>query len=228
MTVVWSRLPNFSPILGSERSVSSRHRYIAICRALTSTRLRELPIRSSIADGEVLGGDGHDRRCGDLRRVGLADEILEHHLGQPELDRLPVEAGERGDPDQRALELADVALDPGGDELEDLRRRVRALLGGLLAQDRDAGLQVGGLDVADQAPLEAGAQPVLERVQLPRRLVGADDDLLVGVVQGVEGVEELLLRALGALQELDVVDEQHVDRAVAATGRPASCRRARS
>ncbi len=30
MTVVWSRLPNWAPILGSERSVSSRHRYIAI------------------------------------------------------------------------------------------------------------------------------------------------------------------------------------------------------
>ena len=43
-----------------------------------------------------------------------------------------------------------------------------------------------------------------------------DDDLLVGVVQGVEGVEELLLRLLLALQELDVVDQQHVDVAVAA------------
>ena len=53
-------------------------------------------------------------------------------------------------------------------------------------------------------------------LQLPRRLVGADDDLLVRVVQRVERVEELLLRALGALQELDVVDEQQVDRAVAA------------
>jgi hypothetical protein len=35
-------------------------------------------------------------------------------------------------------------------------------------------------------------------------------------VQGVEGVEELLLRALAVLQELDVVDQQDVDVAVAA------------
>ena len=41
------------------------------------------------------------------------------------------------------------------------------------------------------------------------------DDLLLGVVQRVEGVEELLLRLLLALQELDVVDQQHVDVAVA-------------
>ena len=79
-----------------------------------------------------------------------------------------VEAGEGGDPDQGALELADVALDLRGDELQDLRRRAHALLRRLLAQDRDAGLEVGRLDVADQAPLEAGAQPVLERVQLAR------------------------------------------------------------
>ena len=36
-------------------------------------------------------------------------------------------------------------------------------LGGLLAQDRDAGLEVGRLDVGDQAPLEPGAHAVLER-----------------------------------------------------------------
>ncbi len=45
MTVVWSRPPKVWPIFGSDRSVSSRHRYMAICRALTSTRLRELPVR---------------------------------------------------------------------------------------------------------------------------------------------------------------------------------------
>ena len=48
------------------------------------------------------------------------------------------------------------------------------------------------------------------------RPVGADHDLLVGVVQRVEGVEELLLRLLLALEELDVVDQEHVDVAVAA------------
>ena len=40
-----------------------------------------------------------------------------------------------------------------------------------------------------------------------------DDDLLHALVQSVEGVEELLLRALLAGEELDVVDEQDVDRA---------------
>ena len=48
-----------------------------------------------------------------------------------------------------------------------------------------------------------------------RRGVAADDDLLGRVEERVEGVEELGLRALLAADELDVVDQQHVDVAVA-------------
>ena len=46
--------------------------------------------------------------------------------------------------------------------------------------------------------------------------VGGDHDLLVRVVQRVEGVEELLLGLDLALEELDVVDQQDVDIAVPA------------
>ncbi len=48
-----------------------------------------------------------------------------------------------------------------------------------------------------------------------RRAVAADDDLLLRVVERVEGVEELGLRAFLAGEELDIVDEQHVDVAIA-------------
>src|SRR5207253_4201356 len=50
---------------------------------------------------------------------------------------------------------------------------------------------------------------------LARRSVGGDDDLAAGLVEGVEGVEELLLDPLLVLEELDVVDEQQVVGAVA-------------
>ena len=85
----------------------------------------------------------------------------------------------------------------------------------LLAQDRDARLEVRRLDVGDQPPLEAAAQPLLERRDVARRPVGREHDLRAGLVQRVEGVEELLLEALLALEELDVVDEQDVVGAVA-------------
>ena len=80
-----------------------------------------------------------------------------------------------------------------------------------LAQDRQAGGEVGRLDVGDEPGLEALAQAVLERLQVARRPVGAEHDLPAAVVEGVEGVEELLLGLRLALEELDVVDQQHVD-----------------
>ena len=165
---------------------------------------------------EVRGRLAHDGRGGDLRPLRLRDQILEHDLGQLEVDGLAVEAGEGGHPDERALELTDVGGDPARDVLQCLRRRVEPLLDRLLAQDRDAGLQLRRLDVGEQAPFEPAPQPVFERHQALGRAVAGDDDLLAGVVQRVEGVEELLLRPFLVLQELDVVDQQHVHVAVAA------------
>ena len=45
--------------------------------------------------------------------------------------------------------------------------------------------------------------------------IAREDDLLVTVEERVEGVEEFLLRALLAGEELDVVDQQHVGLPVA-------------
>jgi hypothetical protein len=97
---------------------------------------------------------------------------------------------------------------------------------GLLAEDREPGLELGRLDVGDEAPLEAGAEPVLEARDGLGGAVGGDDDLPALAVELVERVEELLLQLLGALEELDVVDQQYVE--VAVTPWPGSRRRTRS
>jgi hypothetical protein len=47
------------------------------------------------------------------------------------------------------------------------------------------------------------------------RTIAADHDLLLRIVQRVERVEELVLRAFLARYELDVVDQQHVHAAIA-------------
>ena len=82
---------------------------------------------------------------------------------------------------------------------------------GALAQDRQARGEVGRLDVGDRPGGEALAQAVLERLQVVRGPVGGEHDLAAAVVQGVERVEELLLGPGLALEELDVVEQQHVD-----------------
>ena len=127
-----------------------------------------------------------------------------------------IEGGEGRHPDEGALELADVGGDARGDVLQDVEGQVEALGGALAGEDRDAGLQVRGLDVSQQAPLEAGAQALVEPTEGLGGLVGGEDHLLARGVQGVEGVEELLEGRLLALEELDVVDQEDVDLAVAA------------
>ena len=116
---------------------------------------------------------------------------------------------------ERALERAHVVGDPLGDQLE--RRRIDradAVLLDALAQDREPRGAVRRADVGDEAGLEALAQPHLELAEVAREAVRCQHDLRARLVQRVERVEELLLGAGLGLEELHVVDEQHVDAAI--------------
>jgi hypothetical protein len=73
---------------------------------------------------------------------------------------------------------------------------------------------VGCLEIGHH-PRESGHEPFLERRWVGRP-VTREHDLPVRLVERIERVEELLLRALLAGQELDVVDQEHVRGAVAA------------
>ncbi len=88
---------------------------------------------------------------------------------------------------------------------------------GLLPEDGETGLELRWLHVGQLAPLEAtyGDGP-RDRGDRLRGAVRRDHDLHPFAVELIEGVEELLLELLGALEELDVVDQQHVEVAVAA------------
>ena len=127
---------------------------------------------------------------------------------------MAVEARESCHPDEGALQLTDVGLDARGDELQHIWSDGEPFSLDLALQDGYPGLQVGRLDVGEQTPLEATAQPWFQGLQQFRGPVGGHDDLLLRIVQGVEGVEELLLGLDLGLQELDVVDQQDVDVAI--------------
>ena len=87
--------------------------------------------------------------------------------------------------------------------------------GGDPPEHGDPGPQVGRLELDPQPPVEAVAEPLGELRERLRRAVAGEHDLLAGRVQGVEGVDELLLGALLALEHLDVVDQQRVELAIA-------------
>ena len=94
----------------------------------------------------------------------------------------------------------------------------------LLAEDGDAGLEIGGLDVGDEAPLETGDEAVFKGGQGVRRAIGSDDYLFLRIVESVEGMEEFLLGLLFLLEELDVVDQEYVDGAIAVLEALRCCR----
>ena len=73
----------------------------------------------------------------------------------------------------------------------------------------------GNCSSAGEAHLEPRGEPLFEIGDFRRRRIAGQDDLLAAVAEGVEGVEEFLLRPVLAGQELDVVDQEHVDLAVA-------------
>ena len=82
-------------------------------------------------------------------------------------------------------------------------------------KDRRSRFQIRHLNIRDKTPFKARGKPLLQRLDLLRRTVRADDDLLARVVQRIERVEELLLHRLLARDELDIVDHQKIHVAVA-------------
>ena len=113
-----------------------------------------------------------------------------------------------------ALYLPDIARDALGDEVDDVLGQHQAEGGGLVYDDGRARLNVRRLHVGHEPALYARADSVVQRGHLPGRPVGGEDDLMPGLVDAVEGVEKLLLRAYLAGDKLYVVHEQQVHAAV--------------
>ena len=88
---------------------------------------------------------------------------------------------------ERALQLADIGLDIIGDQGDDFIINLDMFGKRFPLQNGAAGLPVRRLDIGDQPPLKAGTQPLLQRIDLLGRTVGADDDLLAGIMERIEG-----------------------------------------
>ena len=110
----------------------------------------------------------------------------------------------------RALQLPDVGCDILRDIVDDVPVNDKSQLRRFILHDGDAGLQVRGLYVHQKAPLKPGTEPVVQAAHLLGRSVAGEDDLAVGLVEGVEGVEKLVLCLLLARHELNVVHQQQV------------------
>jgi hypothetical protein len=77
-------------------------------------------------------------------------------------------------------------------------------------QDRNAHFRFRRLDLNRQSPVETGYQTILQTGNVFRIGVTADDNLFLCLTQRVEDVEKLFLRSVLAVEELNVVEQQHV------------------
>ena len=172
------------------------------------------------------------QQIGDLDLVVLSDstlnvihtdqfvlqrqQILERFTNQLDGDVTAHEMRVSDNPLQCTFQLTDVGSNALSDEKGCVMRELDFGLVGLLHQDCYAGLQLWRLDSHRQAPTKARLQTLFQAFDFLGIAVRGKDYLLATLKQGVEGVEKLFLRALFASEELDIVDQQRVHRAVEA------------
>ncbi len=164
----------------------------------------------------VMGGNrATDRLRGDLdgrsrfsRGKDLGDQLGGDRSGGQR--RFGNRAG------QCSPELTEVGLHPAGQQGKGvLIGYLESGFGNQVAKNGEACSQVRRFDRHREAPFETVAEPVGEGRDLAWRAVSGKNDLAACVMQGIEGVEELFLGVGLAGDELDVIDQQYVEIAVA-------------
>ena len=213
MTVVWLRPPNCRPMAGSVSPVCSRARYMATWRGQATRALRPLD-RSSSRESEkasqvsswtrsTVRRGGRPARRGTGRR---APRRRARRRSARPVSEWKATTRMSAPSSARALVVMRCAIACSAPS----SASCDAVVLDALAQDRQARREVGRRELGDEAGLEALEQAGLERGHVGGQAVAREDELAAGLVQRVEGVEELLLGLRLALQELDVVDEQDV------------------
>ena len=109
--------------------------------------------------------------------VILHDDVAQDLPGHLGGDAFTGERRERGDPGQGTLELANVVRHVFGNEEQHVRGDGGRGEIGVLAKNGKPGLDIGSLDVREQAPFETTAEPILEGGKVLRMTIRADDEL---------------------------------------------------
>ena len=157
-------------------------------------------------DGVVVRHDFLDVFDGELAVVRV-QQVFEGFAGEFQRNRAVVEIGIDAATVERAFEFAHVRAQMLGDEEGNIVIQVDAVEGGFLFQDGDAHFQLGRLNLHGQPPVEAGNQARFQPLDVFGIGVAGDDDLLFRLGERVEDVEKGILRALLAVEKVDVVDD---------------------
>ena len=137
-------------------------------------------------------------------------QILQHLLGQAQINWL-VEQGRPGHQAiQGALQAAHVLVDVFGQILQDFDGDMDSPTLGFVVQDIDPGGEVRRADGRDEAAGEPGTQFLGEVPDLPRKKATRKHQTLILAHERIQGVADLRLDLLFAAEKLHFFQEQDV------------------
>ncbi len=116
---------------------------------------------------------------------------------------------------ERPFKFTNVGLDVGGDIFNRFLVKLNIVLRGFGLQNGAAGFKIGQLHINGHAPFKATAQAFFKRRDTFWRLVRANNNLFICLVQRIKSMKETFLRGLFAGDKLNIVDNQHVNVTVA-------------
>lgn len=161
-------------------------------------------------EAEISGGDAFDI-TGLQNWRGSLHVVMKGMLGDRNRQGLMGHGGEGDELDEGAFEFADVAFDVLGDVFDDGFGNLFGEFDGVASEDFASGDEVGGFDFDDHSADESIDERFGELSDHFGMGVGGHDDLFSDGVDVVEGVEEFFLSGLLVGEEMDVVDDEHVD-----------------
>ena len=162
----------------------------------------------------VVLGDGALNIIDTHQLVLQGEQVLERLTNQLNGDVASHKMRTGDDPLECTFQFADVGANTLGNKESRIVRQINPGLLGLLHQNGNAGFQLGRLDSNGQAPTKTRLEPLFQAVNFLGVPVAGENDLLPAFKQRVEGMEELFLRALFLGKELNIVNQQRIDRTV--------------
>ena len=143
-------------------------------------------------------------------RVHFFNGVLKQFSRHSDRNLTTGQLGKRSKTDQTPFQLTDVVHDRRGEIKQRLVVNFKPFVFGFASQNSGSRLQFGGLNVGNQAPRKTRAQTFFQTGDIFREFVRRQHDLLVRVVQDVEGVEKFFLSSVFPGDKLDVIDHQHI------------------
>lgn len=112
---------------------------------------------------------------------------------------------------QSALEATDIGFDFAGEMLQNRIAEFDSVILLLLAQNSNTGFEIWRLDIDGQAAFKAGNEAFFESADFAGWAVGGENDLLMSIIECIEGMEEDFLESFFSGEEVDIINQQDID-----------------